>query len=351
MKSHSVNEIARAMSAVVAGDGDIRISSASEPDKARADQLAIAMDKRFAEGLSRGSARAAVLWRNADWQSYGLEAAILVARPRLAMAALTSHLKDTAAPPAGVHPTAVIDPGAELAPDVSIGAFVVIGAGVVVGARACIGAHTSIGPGSRIGAGAQIQEGVRIGPAVTIGKRFVAHPGVVIGSDGFSFTPTGEAENDGGWAKIHSLGGVTIGDDIQIGANSNVDAGTIRATSIGDGTKIDALVHIAHNVQIGANCLLCGQVGIAGSARLGDNVILAGHCAVHDNITIGDGVIAGGASKIMSNVAPGRKLLGYPATDLDAQIASYKAFRRLPKLARKLAELQKRVAEIARKGA
>ncbi len=146
-----------------------------------------------------------------------------------------------------------------------------------------------------------------------------------------------------GWTRIHSLGGVEIASDVEIGACATVDAGTIRPTRIGRGTKIDNLVHVGHNVTVGCDTLLCGQVGIAGSARIGDRVVLGGQCGVSDNIFVGDDVVAGGASKIYSNVPAGRVVLGSPATRMETHLEAMKNLRRLPRLFRAVAELQKAV--------
>jgi UDP-3-O-[3-hydroxymyristoyl] glucosamine N-acyltransferase len=217
-----------------------------------------------------------------------------------------------------------------------------------------VASHASIAKGARIGAGALILEGARIGARVTIGDRFICQPGAVIGADGFSFvTPekSGVEEiretlgsraeiRDQTWNRIHSLGAVTIGDDVEIGANACIDRGTIRDTMIGSGTKLDNLVHVGHNVTVGRDCLLCGQVGIAGSAKIGDRVVLGGQCGVSDNIFIGDDVIAGGASKMLTNVPAGRVVLGYPAVKMEAHVEMQKALRRLPRLAARVAALE-----------
>jgi UDP-3-O-[3-hydroxymyristoyl] glucosamine N-acyltransferase len=181
----------------------------------------------------------------------------------------------------------------------------------------------------------------------------------VIGSDGFSFvTPekSGVEEiretlgvradhHPQGWSRIHSLGSVAIGDDVELGANVCIDRGTIRDTEIGSGTKLDNLVHVGHNVTVGRDCLLCGQVGIAGSARIGDRVVMAGQCGVNDNIFVGDDVIAGGATKIFTNAPAGRVLLGYPAVKMTTHIEMQKALRRLPRLAATVAALQKAISK------
>ena len=300
--SHTVGQIAAAIGAEAVGATDMEIDAVCEPADAGPRDLALAMKPEYAEKLSQGAARAAVLWADADWRALGLEAAILSPRPRYAMSGLTEMFDPGQGWPRGIHPTAVIEEGAEIAPGASVGAFSVILSGARIGVDTVIGPHCTIGAGARIGAGGLLREGVRIGARVRIGDRVIVQPGAAIGGDGFSFvTPEpsgvekarrtlgdqGEARTQS-WARIHSLGGVEIGDDVEIGANSTIDSGTIRPTRVGDGTKIDNLVMIAHNVEIGRDCLICGHVGIAGSVRIGNNVVLAGKTGVSDNVFIGD---------------------------------------------------------------
>ena len=350
IKTHSLGEIAAALGARLEGDGALVVARAAEPAEAGPDTLALAMKPVYADGLAKGAARAAILWEGADWRALGLEAALFVARPRMALAGLSRILAEPAGPPPGIHPTAVIDPSARLGDAVAIGPFVVIGAGAEIGAGCRIGAQASIGAGAEIGRDGLVLEGVRIGRGVRIGARVILHPGAVIGADGFSFVTPEESGVEavraslgdrGGaapqrWERIHSLGSVTIGDDVEIGANSAVDRGTIRDTVIGDGTKIDNLVQIGHNVRIGRDCLLCGQSGVAGSARIGDRVVIGGRVAVNDNIFVGDDVIAGGGAMIFTNAPAGRVLMGNPAVRMETQIEINKALRRLPRLMKKL---------------
>ncbi|MCR9126525.1 MAG: UDP-3-O-(3-hydroxymyristoyl)glucosamine N-acyltransferase [Rhodobacteraceae bacterium] len=354
---HTIREIATALGARAEGDLDLPISGAAEPADAAATDLALAMSPKYADALAQGAARAALMWPGADWRGYGLGAAIFPARPRYAMAGLTAALDPGPGFAPGIHPSAVIDPDARLDENVSVGPLSVIAAGAHIGPGSVIGPMCFVGKDARIGAAALLREGVTVAARARIGQRFIAQPGVRIGSDGFSYvTPDvsaaekaratlGDSEGAAAqsYTRIHSLGGVEIGDDVEIGANSCIDNGTIRATRIGDGTKLDNLVHIGHNVVIGRDCLLCGQVGIAGSARIGDNVVMAGQCGVSDNIFVGNGVVCGGATKLMSNVPAGRVMLGYPATRMDTQLESYKALRRLPRVLRDIAALQKAV--------
>ncbi len=352
---HRIGDIAKALGAVAEGALDLVVIGASEPQAAGPEHLALAMDPRYADGIGKGRALAAVVWPGADWRAMGLKAAIFAPRGRLAMAGLTRLMDPGPAIAAGVHPMAAVDPTARLGEGATVGPFVVIGAGVEIGPGARIASHVSIAEGARIGAAALILQGARIGARVTIGERFICQPGAVIGADGFSFvTPekSGVEEiretlgsraeiRDQTWTRIHSLGAVTIGDDVEIGANVCIDRGTIRDTVIGSGTKLDNLVHIGHNVQIGRDCLLCGQVGVAGSARIGDRVVLAGQVGVNDNIFVGDDVIAGGGTKIFTNAPAGRVLLGYPAVKMESHVEIQKALRRLPRLAARVAVLEK----------
>lgn len=355
--AHTVAEIAARLGARAEGALDLVVRGAAEPAQAGPDDLALAMDPKYAGGIAQGRARAAVIWSGADWRALALEAAIFVERPRLAMAGITGVFDPGPGIAPGLHPMAVIDPTAQLGEGAAIGPFVVIGAGVRIGARARIAAHVSIGAGAVIGDDALLHAGVRICHGVRIGDRFIAQPGAVVGSDGFSFVtpePSGVEQVRGTlgaradftaqkWLRIASIGGVEIGDDVEIGANACIDRGTVRATRIGDGTKLDNMVHIGHNVQVGRDCLLCGQVGIAGSSRIGDRVVMGGQCGVSDNITVGDDVVAGGATKVFTNVPKGRVILGNPAVRMETQIEINKALRRLPRLAATVAQLQKTV--------
>jgi UDP-3-O-[3-hydroxymyristoyl] glucosamine N-acyltransferase len=358
--SHSIAEIAKALGAECAGDTSLRVSRATEPQVAGPQDLALAVNPKYADGIAKGGALAAMLWPGADWQALGLKAAIFAPRGRLAMAGLTSMLDPGPAIAPGIHPMSVIDPSAQIAAGAAIAPFVTIGAGVSIGPNVRIASHVSIAEGAMIGADALILQGARIGAGVRIGARFICQPGAVIGADGFSFvTPekSGVEEiretlgvraefRDQSWTRIHSIGAVTIGDDVEIGANACIDRGTIRDTTIGNGTKLDNLVHIGHNVQVGRDCLLCGQVGVAGSSRIGDRVVLAGQCGVNDNIFIGDDVICGGGTKIFTNAPAGRVLLGYPAVKMETHVELQKALRRLPRLATRVAEIEKVILKL-----
>jgi len=356
--SFTISQIATALSAQAVGAVELSVTGAAEPASAGPDHLALAMDAKYGDGLAAGNAQAAILWDGADWQTLGLKAAIFVPRPRYAMAGLTTLMDTGPQIAAGVHPSSVVDPSTVIGDGAAIGPFVVIGAGVRIGENARIASHVSIDTDAQIGADAMLLQGAKIGARVQLGNRVIVQPGACIGSDGFSFvTPEksgvenvratlGDQQDAAkqSWTRIHSLGSVMVGDDVEIGANVAIDRGTIRNTTIGRGTKLDNLVHIGHNVQVGEDCLLCGQVGIAGSSTIGNRVVMGGQCGVNDNIFVGDDVIAGGATKIFTNAPAGRVLLGYPAMKMEVHVEAYKGLRRLPRLFRDVAALKKAVS-------
>ncbi|MBO9395969.1 UDP-3-O-(3-hydroxymyristoyl)glucosamine N-acyltransferase [Shimia sp. R9_2] len=356
----TVQQIAAAIDAQAHGNVDLVVERVAEPAMAGPDDLALLTNPKFADGLAKGQAKVALLWDGADWQGMGLEAAITAKRGRFAMSGLSRMMDPGQSYPEGIHPTALIDETASLGEGVSVGPYAVVGANVQIGARSVIGPFCHIGADTSLGEDTMLRDHVSIGARVTIGDRFWAQPGARIGADGLSFVtpePSGVEKaraslgdqgdvNEQAWARIHSLGAVTIGNDVEIGANSCVDYGTVRDTKIGNGCKIDNLVHVAHNVVVGNDCLFAGLVGIAGSTRIGNNVVLGGQVGVTDNTTIGDNVIAGGGSKLMSKVAPGQVVLGYPAVKMETNLEMYKALRRLPRLAKQFADLQKTVSKL-----
>lgn len=353
----TVQQIADAIGARVEGAVDLTVSGAAEPATATPGDIALAMKPAYAERLGEGQAEVAILWADADWKALGLKAAVLVQRPRVAMAGLTAMLDPGQGYGTGIHPTAIIEATARLGENVSVGPMAYIGANVQIGAGSVIGPQCYIGQATRIGCSAILHPGVRVMARVRIGERFVAQPGAVVGADGLSFvTPEestveqaraslGDAVTAQGqsWLRIHSLGSVVIGDDVELGANSCVDSGTIRPTEVGNGCKIDNLCHVAHNVRVGHDCLFAALVGVAGSTVIGNNVILGGQVGVTDNTTVGDNVVAGGGTKILSKVPAGRVVLGYPAMKMDTHLETYKALRRLPRLFTEVAKLQKAV--------
>ena len=340
--TQTIATIAQALEAEVLGDGSFVVTGLAEPAGAGPDDLALAMSPKYADALGRGAARAAVVWAGADWQALGLKAAFIVPRARLAMSTLT-QMMDQPGSAQGIHPSAVIDPTAKIGKDVAIGPFCVIGADAEIGESCELAEHVSVGVGAAIGTNSVLSAGVRIGQRVQIGEHAILHPNVVIGADGFSFVTaspsiaeTGrrtlgktpfEPIADATQHRIHSLGSVVLADHVEVGANSTIDAGTIRPTRVGRGTKIDNLVQVGHNVVIGEDCLLCAQTAVAGSAVIGDRSILGGKSGVADNITLGADVLLGGAAICLADVPAGSFMMGYPAKPMMTFRAEQRAMR------------------------
>ncbi len=355
--AHSIAELAESLGLAWAGDGTLSITHATEPAEAGPEALAMAMDPKYAARLAEGKARAAVLWAGANWQAMGLQAAIFAQRPRWAMAGICERLDPGYDFGEGIHPQAYIHPSAEIGEGARIGPFTSIGARTRIGANARIAPNVTVGEDVEIGADVILHAGARISARCRIGDRYIGQPNSVVGGCGFSFvTPEPSGAEDvratlsgerqiraQKWHRIQSLGAVRIGDDVELGANSSIDRGTIRDTVIGSGTKIDSVCQIGHNVQMGEDCMMCGMAGVAGSARIGNRVLLAGKVAVNDNIFVGDDVLVGGASRVYTNVPAGRAILGDPATKLETQLEIRKVLRRLPRLAAQVARLQEAV--------
>ena len=359
--AYTVETIAQSLGASAAGDLSIALEGPAQPELARVQDLALAMDPKFIPNLANSAAQVAVLPQGTDWQALGLKAAIFAPHPRYVLSGVNHLFEHPIHAPAGIHPSASIAPDAELGDNVSIGAFVVVETGVKIGDNARILSHVSIAQDANIGADCLLYNGVRIGARVKIGDRFIAQPNAVVGGDGFSFVnpepgaveaaragqqPAAGTIQKHGFARTNSLGAVTIGDDVELGAGSTIDRGTIVDTTVGDGTKIDNLVMLGHNVQVGAHCLLCAQVGIGGSSVVADRVILGGQVGVADHVNIGTNVVAAGKAGISSNVPPNRFIMGNPAIKAEANVASYKAYRRLPNLVAKVDVLQKQVSKL-----
>jgi UDP-3-O-[3-hydroxymyristoyl] glucosamine N-acyltransferase len=258
---------------------------------------------------------------------------LLVERPSIVLARICSRIEQSLwpRPIAGIHPSASVAATARIAASATIGPLCVIEDGAVVGERSYLQAQVFLGRDASIGEGCWLMPGCVVEAECVLQNRIRLQPGVVIGSDGFGYE-----FNAGRHEKVPQIGNVLIEDDVEIGANSTVDRARFSRTLIGEGTKIDNLVQVAHNVVIGKHCLLCAQVAIAGSTTLGDYVVLGGQAAVAGHITIGKGAKAGGQAGISTDLAPGSFVNGTPAIP-------YMLERRIAVLSQRLPNLFKRV--------
>lgn len=320
-----LSEIAAAIDARCEGDGELDITRVVHPAEAEGPgDLALAADKSLVPLLNECKAVAALVTVGTETPAR-LAGRLVVVRPRYAMAGISELFERPVHRAPGIHPMTAIDPTATIGRDVSIGAFVSIGPGAVIDDGVVLLSNVSVGAEARIGAGTLIHAGARVGDRVVIGRRCVIQSNAAIGNDGFSFvTPepgsvetakaTGEVRGTNAVIRrVNSLGTVIVGDDVEVGAGATIDRGTITATRIGSGTKIDNLVQVGHNVVVGENCMLCGHVGIAGSSRIGDRVVLAGQVGVADHIVIGDDCVVGAQSGVGRDVPPRSVHFGTPS--------------------------------------
>ncbi len=261
---------------------------------------------------------------------------LFVDNPSVALARICARIEQALwpKPPPGIHPSAVVAPSAQVADSAHIGPLCVVEAGARVGADCVLQASVFVGANASIDDGSFIMPGAVISAGCTLGRRVRLQPGVVVGSDGFGY----EFVN-GRHEKVPQIGTVAIGDDVEIGANSTLDRARFSRTLVGEGTKIDNLVQVAHNVTIGRHCILCAQVGISGSTTLGDYVILGGQAGVAGHLTLGKGAKAGGQTGVFSDLEPGAYVLGNPAIPVMLS-------RRIAILRQRLPELFKRVERL-----
>ena len=334
-----LRELADRLGCRLDGDGDIEIARVTGIEEAGAGDLTFFTNLKYAAHLKRTAASAVI----ASEEVNGAPCAVLrTAHPYLAFARAVALFADPWRPPPGVHRLADVAPGATIDPTASIGPFVVVGEEAHVGARTIVHPHATIARRASLGADCVVHSHVSVRERVRIGNRVVIQDGAVVGSDGFGFarTPAGTHE------KIPQVGGVTIEDDVEIGANATIDRPAVGETRIGAGSKIDNLVQVAHGVTIGRNVLLAAQVGIAGSTTLEDSVTLAGQVGVAGHITIGKGTIATAQSGVPNSVPPGSFISGYPAINNRDWLRASAVFRRLPELRKAVTDLESRLADL-----
>jgi len=324
----------------LAGDGAVRISGVAGIREAGEGQITFLANPRYEEHVARTRASAIIL--HDDMAPVPIPS-LRSPAPYVTFLEVLKLFSDAGAeqPEMGIHPTAVIEEGVDLGPFHRIGPFVVIGRGTRIGQRAVILAGCYIGPGCVIGEDCVFQPRVVVHHGTVVGDRVLVHAGAVLGADGFGQAPDGER-----YRKIPQIGHVLIEDDVEIGANSTIDRATIGVTRIGRGSRLDNLVMIAHNVEVGENTIICAQVGISGSTRVGRHVTLAGQAGVVGHIEIGDGARVGAQGGVTKSIPAGESYSGYPAQPHVRATRGYAALRQLPEALRRLHRAESRLREL-----
>ncbi len=317
-------ELAAAIGAKVEGDGALELAGVAGPERAGTKDLIYVEAVKHVERAVASVARCVIA---AEGVVLPGKTVLRSAQPKVAFAKAAAILLERAPVASGIHPTAIVAPLAQLDADVSVGAYAVIGA------------HTVIGAGCWIGENCRIHPHVTLYSGVRVGHRVEIHAGAVLGADGFGYAFDGEQ-----YWKFPQAGIVEIGDDVEIGANTTIDRGSLDDTRIADGVKLDNLVHVAHNVQIGAHTIIAAQTGISGSSTLGHHVVCGGQVGIADHCKLEDGAIAGAQDGIPTGktIRKGQPVWGTPARPLDKFKEAYVWFARLPELGARVKRLEEK---------
>ena len=338
----SLRDLQAVLGAELRGNPDLMVERLASLADADARSISFVSHARYRSQIETTAAACLIVSSGLADAAAARGAALVVSDPYHAFARLTQWWarRLRPAPPPGVHETAVVADDAQIGADAVIGPLVVIEAGAVIGAGAQIGAHSFIGAGVQVGAKTCLAPRVTLMHGTRLGARCLLHSGVVIGADGFGFAP-----HAGRWEKIEQLGGVVVGDDVEIGANTCIDRGALEDTVIGEGVKLDNLIQIGHNVQIGAHSAMAGCVGVAGSARIGRGCTVGGGAIVLGHLELADGVHISAASVVMRSIKqPGQYSGVFPLDDNASWEKNAATLRQLHTLRDRIRALEKKNA-------
>ncbi|MBM4285746.1 MAG: UDP-3-O-(3-hydroxymyristoyl)glucosamine N-acyltransferase [Deltaproteobacteria bacterium] len=337
---HTLAALAAFLGGELKGPPSLVIRGINSLDRATSQEIAFVAHKRY---LAKAEAsRAAALIVSPEW-AHLPRPLIIVPQPYLAYARLAALFAPAPPRRVGVSPQAFLGQGVQVGREVAVAPLAFVGDRVRLGDRVTIGPGCVLADDVVIGPDTLLHPNVTVLERCQIGARCLIHSGVVIGSDGYGFVPTPE-----GHVKIPQLGAVVIEDDVEIGANCTIDRGALEETRLGRGAKLDNLVHLAHNVSVGEHSLLVAQVGVAGSTRLGKRVVLGGQAGVVGHIELGDGVQVAAQAGVVSSVPPGQVVAGSPAIPHKEALRVAGHLRKLPELAQRVKELERKLAELTR---
>lgn len=335
----TAGDIAKLAEGDLQGDASARILSAAPIEKACEADLAFLADPAHAQAAQASRAGCLLAPRGTEEAFKNFKGSVVFTKnPRyafmLALRLIEKELRPL--PAAGAHPSAAVSPSAKVEPSAHIGPCAVVEEGAVIGYGAVIGAQCYVGRGAKIGRASRLYPGVKVLDGCEVGAECILHAGAVIGSDGYGYTsPRGTHE------KIPQLGRVVLEDKVEVGANAAIDRAALETTLIGAGTKIDNLVHIAHNVQIGKNCLIIAQAGIAGSTSIGNGAIIAGQAGISDHITIGDNTVVMAKTGVMADLGPNQVVFGHTARPRITAMKVEALLSKLPEMHRTLSKIKK----------
>ncbi|MCC6245728.1 MAG: UDP-3-O-(3-hydroxymyristoyl)glucosamine N-acyltransferase [Gemmatimonadaceae bacterium] len=340
LRSVTAADVALHVGGTLMGDPTVVVRGIAPLDRAQPDELSFFAHARYAAWYAQTRAGVVLVSPALAEASGAPLVRIVVDKPVEAMVALLERFHRRVPRPAGVHATALVAPTATLGANVTVEAYAVIEDHVTIEDGSWIGAHVVVGHGSTLGRDVRVHAGAVLYAFVEVGDRVLIHAGARIGREGFGFLPGPD-----GLKRIPHVGRCVLEHDVEIGANSCVDRGSVDDTVIGAGTKIDNLVHVAHNVRIGKMCFLISQVGVAGSTRIEDGVQLGGQVGIAGHVTIGARASVGAQGGVISDVPAGETWSGYPARPHKEALRAHAALLRLAKIVRPLEQLLQRERE------
>lgn len=337
MATFTVSEIAQRVGGDVVGDGSVAITGIAAAQDARAGDLTFAEKETYFQAAI-ASAAAAILVPAGEKFASEAKPLIRVKNARIAMARLLPIFHPPVQPPAGIDKSASVAPSAKIDPSTHVGPHCVIGEDVVIGPRCALLGGNHVYAGAVLSEEVTLHAHVVIYERTVIGQRVTIHAGSVIGADGYGYV-----FDEGRHRKVLQVGNVVIHDDVEIGANCCIDRAALGSTVIGAGTKIDNLVHMAHNVVIGKHCLIMGQVGFAGSTHVGDYTVIASQSGIADHLKLGRQSTIGAKSGVMRDIPDGGTVLGYPAVAGPDAKRQWAAMQQLPEAIRRIRALERKV--------
>lgn len=342
MKQVTAKDIAALVQGTIKGDETRIVTGVSSLMDATPDSVSFLGNKLYTDQLDTTAASVILVKKDFDGEPRDGQTFIVCDNVDLAFSkAIMMFAPEPVEYPVGIHPSAVVDPSARIGANVHVGANAVIDADAVIGDNTKICAGCYIGHKTTVGNDCIIYQNVTVSFRCSIGNRVILQPGVVIGGDGYGFAPT-----PNGIIKIQQVGSVEIHDDVEIGANTTVDRARFGKTIIGPGTKIDNLVMIAHNVQIGASSLIIAQTGIAGSAKIGNGCILAAKVGVNGHVTVGDGAQVAATAAVKDSVPAGQIAIGIPAEPQREFMKRYALPKKFERLSKKVKELEEEILKL-----
>jgi len=342
----SAKELCKLVQGELEGDAEVILCRPAKIEEAQPDTISFIANPKYEQYATRTNAGVLIVSRNFKTSADIRAALIKVEDPYKCFTKVLEKFQNDLLNKTGVDERSFVSPNAKIGDDVYLGAFSYVGDGVVIGDRVRIFPNSYLGDNVKVGSNTLIYSGVNIYNSCEIGENCIIHSGAIVGSDGFGFTP----QEDGTFGKIPQIGIVVLEDNVEIGANTCIDRGTMGSTMIRRGVKLDNLIQVAHNVEIGENTAIAAQAGVSGSTKLGSNCIIGGQAGFVGHLVIADGTKVNAQSGVNKSVrGENQSLMGTPAFDYRQNLKSQVIFRKLPELQKKLWELQKKIEELEKK--